>query len=115
MAVFELMVWTAVRGYHVYKEVWAPAIGEEFDCRQERGNNHYRHAVSVRREGDDVLGHLHREVSSVAFFFLEHGGCITGKVIGRRRYCRQQGGMEIPCELAHLEVEDFIADSPILI
>ena len=30
MAAFELTVRTAVRGYHVYKEVWAPAIGEEF-------------------------------------------------------------------------------------
>ena len=32
MAAFELTVRTAVRGYHVYKEVWAPAIGEEFVC-----------------------------------------------------------------------------------
>ena len=32
-------------------------------------------------------------------FFLEHDGCITGKVTGRRWYCHQRGGMEIPCEL----------------
>ena len=77
MAVFELTVRTAVRGYHIYKEVWPPAIGEEFVCRQERDNDHDRHAVSVHKEGDDVLGHLPREISSVAFFFLEHDGCIT--------------------------------------
>ncbi len=67
---------TAVRGYHIYKEVWTPAIGEEFVCRQERDNDHDRHAVSVHKEGHDVLGHLPCEISSVAFF-LEHDGCIT--------------------------------------
>ena len=67
MLAFKLTVRTAVRGYHVYKEVWALVIGEEFVCRQERGNDHDRHAVSVHKEGKDVLGHLPREISSVAF------------------------------------------------
>ena len=62
MAAFELTVRTAVCGYHVYKEVWAPAIGKEFVCRQERENDHDRHAVSVHKEGKDVLGHLPREI-----------------------------------------------------
>ena len=75
MAVFELTVRTAVRGYHIYKEVWTPAIGEEFVCRQERDNDHDRHAVSVHKEGDDVLGHLPREISSVAFFLEHDGSC----------------------------------------
>ena len=67
MVAFKLTVRTAVRGYHIYKEVWARAIGEEFVCRQERGNDYDRHAVSVHKEGEDVLGHLPREISSVAF------------------------------------------------
>ena len=29
MAAFTLTVRTAVRGYHVYKDIWAPAIGDE--------------------------------------------------------------------------------------
>ena len=44
--------------YHVYKD---PAIGEEFVCDQVRGNDHDKHAVSVHKEGKDVLGHLPRE------------------------------------------------------
>ena len=99
MAPFKLTVRTVVRGYHVYKEVWALAIGKEFVCHQDRGSDHDRHAVSVHEEEEDVLGHLPREISSVAFFFLEHDGCITGKVTSRRRYCHQRGGMEIPCQL----------------
>ena len=51
MAAFELTVRTAVRGYHMYKEVWAPTIGEEIVCGQKWGNDHDRHAVSVHKEG----------------------------------------------------------------
>ena len=29
MVGFELTVWTVVRGNHIYKESWAPAVGEE--------------------------------------------------------------------------------------
>ena len=61
MVAIELTVRTAVRGYHIYKEVRAPTIGEEFVCSQEWGNDHDRHTVSVHREGKDVLGHLLRE------------------------------------------------------
>ena len=101
------------------KDIRTPAIGEEFVCGQEWDNDHDRHAVVVHRDGEDVLGHLPREISSVAFFFLKHDGCITGKVTGRRRYCHQWGGMEIPCELlfvgkrkhAYLEIEVFIPNS----
>ena len=47
MAGFELTVWTAVQGYHIYKDSWAPTVGEEFVCYQERANEHDRHAVAV--------------------------------------------------------------------
>ena len=50
-------------------------------------------------DSKDVLGHLQREFSQVAFYFLEHDGSITGRVTDRRRYCRERGGMEIPCKL----------------
>ena len=56
-AAFELTVRIAVRGYHVYKDIWTPAIGEEFVCCQEWGNDHDRHAVAVHGDGEDVFGH----------------------------------------------------------
>ena len=78
MAGFELTVRTAGQGYHVYKDSWAPTVGEEFVCYQERANEHNRHAVAVYRDGDsnDILGHLPREVLRVAFLFLEHDGTL---------------------------------------
>ena len=63
MAGFGFTVRTAVRGYHVYKDSWAPTVGEEFVCYRERANEHDRHVVAVYGDGDrnDVLGHLPRE------------------------------------------------------
>ena len=103
MAAFQFTLKTAIRGYHVYKDVWTPTIGDEFDCRQEPNNVEDRYAVGVYgdSESSDVLGHLPREISQVSYFFLKHDGSITGKVTGKRRYCRQRGGMEIPCELTY--------------
>ena len=66
MAAFELTVRTAVHGYHVYKEVWEPAIGEEIVCGQEQGNDHERHAILVHKEGENVLGHLSRDFCDLA-------------------------------------------------
>ena len=78
IAGFELTVRIAVQGYHIYKDSWALTVGEEFVCYQECANEHDRHAVAVYGDGDsnDVLGHLPREASRVAFLFLEHDGSI---------------------------------------
>ena len=88
MACFELTVQTAVRSYHVYKDSWAPKVGEEFVCYQECANEHNRHTVAVYGDGDsnNVIGHLPREFLRVAFFSLEHDGSITGRVSDRRQY-----------------------------
>ena len=36
-----------VRGYHVYKDIWAAAIGEELVCGREPTNMADRYAVAV--------------------------------------------------------------------
>ena len=36
-----------IRGYHVYKEIWSPNIGENFVCFDEEENVHDRKAVAV--------------------------------------------------------------------
>jgi len=47
--------------------------------------NHYdRFAVVVLR-GDSAVGHIPRESSRVAWYFLRHGGEITCEITGRRR------------------------------
>lgn len=87
----------AVRGHHVYKTVWDPVIGEELPAEREGGNPHDRHAVCVKREGR-VVGHIPRQLSKFAWYFLRRGGSIVVEVTGRRRRSPlEQGGLEIPC------------------
>ena len=45
-------------GYHVYKEVWNPSIGEAFVCFAEEENSYDRKAVAVSRAEGYVAGHL---------------------------------------------------------
>ena len=61
-------------------------IGKEFVCSQKCANEHDTHTAAVYRVGDEVLEHLPREFSHVAFF-LEHNGSITGRVTDRKLYC----------------------------
>ena len=102
MSSFELKIRTAVRGYHVYQDIWTPVLDEQFNCQQDTDNEHDRYAVKITRTTEDeVHGHLPREISKVSYFFLAHDGTIMGKVTSTRRYCKERGGMEIPCELAY--------------
>ena len=107
MAGFELTIRTAVRDSHIYKDSWAPTVREEFVCYQECVNEHDRHTVAVYGDGDSnkILGHLPRQFSRVAFLFLDHDGSITGRVTGRRQYCRERGGMKAdPSTAAHQQL-----------
>ena len=38
-----------IRGYHVYREIWEAAVGEELMCAREPHNSHDRYVV--KREG----------------------------------------------------------------
>ena len=90
---------SAVRGYHVYKDVWKPSIGEKLVAKREFNNPMDKHAVKVVKD-DETVGHLPREFSRIAWYFLACSGEISVEVIGRRRHCKQLcGGMEIPCQL----------------
>ena len=51
-------------------------------------------------EGNETVGHLPREFSRIARYFLACRGEISVQVIGRRGHCKQVcRGMEIPCQL----------------
>ena len=57
MAAFMLTMRTAVRGYHVYQDIWTPTVSDQFDCRQEPKNEEDRYAVAVYEDSEstDVL------------------------------------------------------------
>ena len=57
----------------------------------------HRFAVKIILDGETV-GHLPREFSKIAWYFIARGGVITVAVKGpRRRSKLTVGGMEIPC------------------
>ena len=77
MAAFQLTVWTAVCGYHVYREVWVPTVDEEFDCRQEADNREDKYAVAIYEHMQSSS-----QILRVSFMFLEHDSTITGRETG---------------------------------
>ena len=90
---------SAVRGYHVYQDVWKPSIGERLVAKREFDNPVDKHTVKVVK-GNETVGHLPREFSRMAWNFLARSGEISVEVIDRRRHCKQIcRGMEIPCQL----------------
>ena len=101
---------SAVRGFHVYKDIWNPEIGEVLLCEQEFGNLHDPYAVPVVREDNVVVGHVPRTISALCYFFLRRNGMILCQVTGRRRRSVDlpQGGMEVPCTLTFVGQSQYI-------
>lgn len=68
-------------------------MGEFLSVEKEEGNPHDRFAVAVVK-GEEIVGHVPREVSQAFYAFLSHGGTITCKVTGHRQHGK---GLEVPC------------------
>ena len=110
-----------IRGFHRYKDIWFPEVGDEFQTKHESTNQYDSNAISVVVEEDPIydldylkrfliarinneslptvltkVGYLPREVSAECCKFIKSGGKITGVVTDR---VRNGKGLEIPCEL----------------
>ena len=68
----------AVSGYHGYKDVWKPSIGEKLVAKQEFDNPMDTHAVKVVL-GDEAVSLLPREFSGIASYFPALSGEIRVK------------------------------------
>ena len=91
---------TVIRGYHIYKEIWAASIDEVLLCARETANVHDPYAVAVIRRSITV-GHVPRALSAVCSLFIRRSGEIACQVTGSKKYSTDlpQGGLEIPCKL----------------
>ena len=86
---------TAVKGFHVYRRVWLPHLGQRLSVESERGNAEDRFAITVREHSGTktvkdvnnrpIVGHLSRELSKVLWYFLLHGGVLECEVTRRRQ------------------------------
>ena len=82
---FRCELCSVVRRHHVYKSVWSPSIGETLPLLEDAGNEHDAYAVNVVKEST-VVDHAPREVSRTFYYFLQHGGSITAKITGHRKF-----------------------------
>jgi len=88
-----------VRGYHVFKDIWAAEIGSELPCFVEPHNWEDRYAVAVM-DDTSIVGHIPRKISYICYIFLLHSGSIICRVTGPKQYSRdlEWGGLDVPCE-----------------
>ena len=87
---FEFIVYSAIQGYHEYKDIWEnPIIGEELKCQCEIGNRHDPLAMAVVKQMDDhdtIVGHVSHRISASCNAFIRRGGIIQCTVTRNRRY-----------------------------
>ena len=65
-----LLVSLVVRGYHVYRTLWEPFLGEEFVVLHETDNDYDHHAMAVYHILEVphvIVGHLPQEISRVTY------------------------------------------------
>ena len=71
---------TFVHGFHVYKDVWRPMIGEELRCQREEDNPRDPHAVAVTKSRTGVVG---VKVVGVNILFVVYKKCHNPKLVGK--------------------------------
>ena len=88
----------AIRGFHVYRNIWQPYEDEKLRCDFEPDNMFDMFSIKVLG-GTGIVGHLPREISRPTKFLIDRGATISAKVcsINIRRSPLFQGGLEIPC------------------
>ena len=84
-----------IMGYHHYKTVWTPIIGQQLDCDIETGNPYDQYAIRIIHGSDLTVGHAPRELSRYFSGLINAGRKIKVEVTGNREN-RRNRGLEIP-------------------
>ena len=104
-----------IRGYHIYNWAqWTAEIGSIFRSEPENRPGALvedRYAIAII-SNNQTVGHVPKFLSKLTFFFLKHGGTLTVKVMGEKRYSFDlaEGGMEIPAEFIHKPEKKELSD-----
>ena len=65
-----LVISSAVRGFHVYKDIWKPSIGDRLACEREFNDCFDKFAIRIVNNGETV-GHLPRKFSKIAWYHFD--------------------------------------------
>ena len=92
-----LEVSSYIRGYHAYKEVWTPVVGESLLLRREPTNTRDANAVALYIEGT-IVGHVSYNLAGSISHFLRHEvNKAFAEVIGAAVNRGAGYGLEVPC------------------
>jgi len=69
-----LVISSAVRGFHVYKDIWKPSIGDKLSCEREFDNCFDKFAIKVVNNRETV-GHLPCKFSKIAWYRFDFIWC----------------------------------------
>ena len=87
MEVYE--VDSIVRGYHVFKEIWTPFIGEDLEYKRDASNIRDAYAVGIMRQEETgstaIVGHVPQKISAACSLFLQRAGSFRCIITGNRQ------------------------------
>ena len=87
-----------VRGYHAYKDIWTPSVGDCLSLMREETNPRDKNAVAVTLPNKTVVGHVPYNLAPLLSQFLRRGfnkGMVT--ITGEKVNRGAGYGLEIPC------------------
>ena len=93
-----------VKGYHEYKGIWKPKLGDVLKTKREPVNKTDKFAVAVVKKKDLVIGHLKKGKSgkfAKLFSYFLQNECSSCKAIIKGKPVNFGIGewMQVPCEL----------------
>lgn len=81
-------------------------------CVHESGNPNDPYCIAILTTSENLVGHLPREISRFAYFFMKRGGTLSAHVVctKRQRSPIEQGGLEIIITLKAYHSEQHVLD-----
>ena len=103
-----------VKGYHQYKSIWKPKIGDILSTEKEPGNLVDKYAVCVKKQ-NEIGGHLllgkDGNFAKTMFYFLRAGECGSCNVLIKRKPVNQLGDgdkKQVSCTLNFVGQKKFL-------
>ena len=106
---------TEIKGHPVYKDIWAPELGEHLEVQCEPENPVDKYAVCLKTSNGTIVGHLKKGKSGrfpkTIFNYLRRHPQIncTAKVTGKRFNLGDGEGLQLPCILQFTGKRKFIS------
>ena len=96
---------TQIKGHHVYKDIWAPELGEHLEVQCEPENPVDKYAVCLKTSNGTIVGHLKKgksgRVGKTIFYYLQSHPQVncTANITDKRFNLGDSEGLQVPCIL----------------